>query len=267
MILSQSSVTSGVPQGSVLGHILFCMAVSGFSSICGNSHCVMYADDLIVLHFVRNLAEDHLQVEWDNIVAWSTTNCLPINTSKSRVLDIVTKRSLTLSPVILVDGSPLKSVSSVTILGLTFSSNLKWNLHFDNIMKKVPKRIYLIYNLVKFGCPSDLLVRAYVSYIRSVILYSFPAFCNAADYLFKRFVALERRIVRIIKATPKNNIAAAADSMCRRLFVLIEGNNSHPLRKIFLERDLTPRNPLSLKPPFARTTRFSNSFIKFARDM
>jgi hypothetical protein len=264
-VSSWSPITSGVPQGSVLGPILFCMAVSSISSVCANSYCVMYADDLTVLHFVRNPADDLLQLEWDNIVAWSSANSLPVNNSKSCVFDIVTKKSLTLFPVTHSDGSFLKSVSSISLLGLTFSADLKWNFHFDAMMKKVSKRTYLMYNLVKSGCPSDLLVCAYISYIRSVFLYSFPSFCNASDYLLKRLVRFEKRILRVIHASPRLDILAAADAMCRRLFASIEANDSHPLRTIFYERDKTARNHLTLKPPFARTKRFSNSFIKFAR--
>ena len=135
-----------------------------------------------------------------------------------------------------------------------------------NRLKTQLKRNFM-YNLLRSGCPCDLLACAYVSYIRSLILYSFPTFCNAPEYLLKRFVKFERRrpILCVTRISPRQDILAAAEAMCRRLFVSIEGNNCHPLRVMFSERNKSLRNPLTLKPPFARTKRFSNSFIKFAR--
>ncbi len=59
-------VTSGIPQGSTLGPILFCMAVNSLSHICPNSCMVKYADDVSIFHFVRDSSQDQLQLEWDN---------------------------------------------------------------------------------------------------------------------------------------------------------------------------------------------------------
>ena len=79
-------------------------------------------------------------------------------------------------------------------------------------VSKASRRIYLMYNLVRSGCPPELLVRAYVAYIRSVLLYSVPVFCNAPDYLFKKLCRVEKRVYRVIKAeSSENNILASVD--------------------------------------------------------
>ena len=262
---SWSKVSSGVPQGSVLGPILFCMVIDDFACVCSNSFCVKYADDVSILHFVRKSCDDNLQAEWNNVIDWSSTNCLPINMSKSCVMDIVTKKEISLTCVTDSDGNALKNVSDVTILGVRFSSDLKWNLHFDCVLKKVSKRWYIIYNLVRSGSPPNLLVRAYFAFIRSILLYSFPTLCNASGYLLEKFKRVERRFVRIANVAPQKSVLTAAESTCIRLFQTIDANPSHPLRMMFCEREKTPRNLLTLKPPFARTKRYSTSFVKFAR--
>ena len=105
---SWSSVTSGVPQGSILGPILFCLAVDSLSPVCDNSHIIKYADDVSVFHFVRNQTQDMLQLEWDNLVQWSHTMHLPLNFLKCNVTDFVTKKNLSLSRVSLHDGTFLE---------------------------------------------------------------------------------------------------------------------------------------------------------------
>ena len=83
-----SDIGSGVPQGSVLGPVLFCLRLDGLSPICSNTMYIKYADDVSVLDFVRQSSEDCLQTELDHIVRWSSSMCLPINFSKFKVMNM-----------------------------------------------------------------------------------------------------------------------------------------------------------------------------------
>jgi retron-type reverse transcriptase len=83
-------VTSGVPQGSIIGPILFSLVMDSFTSVCNNSLVFKYADDITILHFLRNDSDDGLQSEFDNIHSWSVSNNLTINQSKSFVMDVIT---------------------------------------------------------------------------------------------------------------------------------------------------------------------------------
>ena len=81
-VSSPYSAPSGVPQGSVIGPLMFCMAVDGFTALHHNSSIIMYADDLTLIHGIRSAEEDRLQSEFDNIISWSGVLGLPINYSK-----------------------------------------------------------------------------------------------------------------------------------------------------------------------------------------
>ena len=76
------SCVSGVPQGSIIGPLLFCLAIDSLSSVCANSAMIKYADDVTVLHFVRREEDDDLQCEMDNISAWSRSAGLSLNPTK-----------------------------------------------------------------------------------------------------------------------------------------------------------------------------------------
>lgn len=55
--------------------------------------CVKYTDDISLLYFVTSQPEDNLLIEWDHVTEWSNLNYLPVNLSKSCVMDVVTKKS------------------------------------------------------------------------------------------------------------------------------------------------------------------------------
>ena len=108
--------------------------------------------------------------EWCNLVDWSEANELPINTDKCCVMDIITKKKLTLKPVECGDGSSLTQVSNMLLLGVTISSTMKWDLHIDNALNKAQKRFFILVNLRKSGCPPSLIFRAYCTLLRCVLL-------------------------------------------------------------------------------------------------
>ena len=168
-----SPIPSGVPQGSVLGPILFGLVVNSFHPVCLNSRAVKYADDVTILHFVRSPSEDNLQAEWNNCVNWASVNKLPLNILKCKVLNIVTKKNLVLSKVLCSPGYFLPEVDELKLLGVIFSSNLKWNAHVNSIICKATRRIFIIRNLKRSDCSSELIFRAYVSFIRSVFFVIF----------------------------------------------------------------------------------------------
>lgn len=260
-----SLVTSGVPQGSIIGPILFSLVVDSLSPVCDNSLCIKYADDISILHFVRTDEDDSLQSEWSHLEAWSSGVGLTLNCDKSFVLNFVTKMSLNLQPVTTHDGVVISTVSSIKLLGLTMSCDFSWNIHVDNIVKKCYRRFFILRNLRRSSCSSSVIFKCYVAFIRSVLLYSFPTFCNLPSYLFNKLLRVERLASRYFSDYEFCNLSSAAEVICRRLFANIVKLEDHPLRPLFRSRCTTPRNACPLTAPYAKTTRLAKSFIRFGR--
>ena len=262
------TVTSGVPQGSVLGPLLFCAVVASLQPLRSNSIMVKYADDITVLHFIRESHEDALQEELNNIISWSRTTGLPLNISKSAVMDIVTKSSLRLRPLTDETGSVFPSTDQLKLLGVIFTKDLRWDAHFQDVVRRASKRIFVIRNLRRSGCQEEAIWRVYQATIQSLLLYSFPCFCNAPQRLMNTFLKIEKRVSRIIIGDRDKHynfvsLDDAGSRQCQRLFLQVLHNEAHPLRTFFEARRPTARNPRTLRRPMCRTTRFSNSFLKF----
>jgi ribonuclease P/MRP protein subunit RPP40 len=257
---------SGVPQGSVLGPLLFCMVTNDLSPVCKNSSIVQYADDIILMHFLRDTSDDHIDAEWNNLTKWANSLFLDINLAKCRLMDIITKKSMSLPSIRIADNQCLDPVSDIKYLGCIISSDMKWKKHIDSTIKKASQRIYLIVNLRRADCPAFVIFQAYCAYIRSVLLYAFPAFSNIPAYLMKELQKIEKRIFKIIGCSSNDfpSLLSVGDKMGSNLFQAVVSEPDHPLRCFFSIRDVKGlRSKSVLKRPKARTKRFYHSFIKY----
>ncbi len=265
---SWHSPRSGVPQGSILGPILFCCVISDLRPLHSNTKMIKYADDVNVLHFVRDASEDMLQDEFINVCEWSNNVGLQLNFSKCFVTNFVTSRNLYCVPIHNSSGLVLTVCRSVRILGVTFSDDLKWNDHVDNVVRKASQRIFILRNLKRSGCDSQTLYNIYVALIRSVLLYCYPCFCNAPFYLHQMLSSVERRVFKIVFGSThyESDIFTHAEKMCESFFKRIHDSMEHTLRfLLFLSRCPSRSNSLTLRPPTAKTKRFGRSFIKFCK--
>ena len=157
------------------------------------------------------------------------------------------------------------TVSHIKILGCIFSNDMKWNTFVDSLIKRASQRVYLILNLKRADCPPELLFRAYCTYIRSILLYTFPAFCNMPSYLKEKMLRVEKRIFRIIDNEDlcRTTLFSAGNQMCVNLFEKVCQEPLHPLRSFFDTRTRYLRADCALRKPKSKTKRFSDSFIRF----
>ena len=134
-------------------------------------------------------------------------------------------------------------------------------------MKKACKRLFILINLRRAGCPPDIMFRVYSSPIRTVLLYLCPVWCNAPVYLRNKLLIVERRALRIIGSDLKYpELFNVSENICVKLMRSIVCSDDYPLRMMFNSRsESRTRCSQRLVASLAKTERFSKSFIKFCK--
>ena len=257
---------SGVPQGSVLAPFLFALTINDLRPKHNNSVLVKFADDLCLLHFLRHSNDDKLQEELECITSWTNNNGMKWNVDKTKVMNVQTKRDVSFQRLIDRNSdTEIREVQTVKLLGVNIDQKLSWSDHLEEVLRRIRRRTYVLHALRQTHAPPDILWKVYCALIRSVASYGFPAWCNIAKSKFQRLMQFEKRLCKIFKMQSMNNLSIFCSSISRRL-----ANKAldpdHPLNVIYdvkATRYSTRQNNAHRKVK-TNTTRFKNSFIKFA---
>ena len=130
-------VLSGVPQGSVLGPLLFLIYINDLpAAVEGTSSCLsLFADD-VLLYRIITCAADYLLLQEmiRHIEQWSTKNYLNFNSSKCKYMVVSHKRAPLVPDVsLLLFGSALERVDSYKYLGVLLTGDLSLSLQVESV--------------------------------------------------------------------------------------------------------------------------------------
>ena len=138
-VSSKENLNLGVPQGTVLGPILFLLFVNDLSNNVSKANINIYADDVVIYTSnsdVKKLQND-LQTVMNDVNRWYKENKLVLSLEKCNTMIINSNNSPDDKIKIYLDNTLLQQVSSVKYLGLTIDNKLKWTEHTLNIVKKI----------------------------------------------------------------------------------------------------------------------------------
>ena len=212
-------IKCGVPQGSILGPLLFLLYINDLVDVSTVLTPIIFADDTNV--FIKGTSVDTLMntmnTELNKIYQWLNTNKLSLNISKTHYIIFKSKnRVIQTEKAICINGIMVDRVETTKFVGLHLDSSFKWLTHINNVKNKISKGMGIIYKARKLlNKPS--LVTLYYSFIYPHLMYCVEAWGNSAVTYMDSLIKVQNRVVRIITSS---SFYASAGPLYEELSIL-----------------------------------------------
>ena len=168
---STQAMKYGVPQGSILGPLLFIIYINDMPSIAQYAKFVLYADDANIIITANTTEEIQTRVQKliENLTKWVNYNGLALNLKKTQYM-IFSRSKVELPTPLLILGKLIERKQEARFLGVIVDESLNWTKHIKTIQSKMARYIGIMYKLKKF-LPLHARLQIFHSFVQSHINY------------------------------------------------------------------------------------------------
>ena len=197
---SKLPVSCGVPQGSVLGPILFLLYINDLPCAVPGQKIKLFADDTNLFVSAKTIRElEHkanLQIQ--NISKWLIANRLHLNIEKTCYSIFSPDKSQTPVMLLKINDAVIKCVSKCKYLGVIIDDELKWTSQIDDVCQKL-NRLVGICCKVRYKLPDWCLRNIYFAFVHPYVLYGLEVYGNTCASYFDKLTKLNNKLLRILQ--------------------------------------------------------------------
>ena len=204
---SVRDITCGVPQGSVLGPILFLLYINDLPNISKKLKFFLFADDTNIYFDSDNLKklECIMNKELKKLREWLCINRLSLNISKTKFILFCPKNKPKFPINITINKKPVGETDSIKYLGILLDSNLNFKKHTAELNKKISRALGILYK-IRHCVPTSVLLNLYYATIYPFLLYGIEVWGNTCKTFLQPLLITQKKFVRMATYNDKFDI-------------------------------------------------------------
>jgi len=193
-------VSCGVPQGSILGPLLFIIYINDMHKALNKSTVHHFADDTNLLFSDKDpkVIRKTMNRELDLLFEWLCANRLSLNVGKTEFIIFRPPRmNLENRIVLTLNHKKIFESRKIKYLGLLIDDRLTWKFHINELCKKLNRSVGMLYK-IRHLCPKTVLRSLYFSIFNSHLVYGLPVWGNADKIYIEKINILQKKAIRAI---------------------------------------------------------------------
>ena len=189
-------INCGVPQGSILGLLLFIIYINDFPKCCPNVTTYLFADDANLIYSKKKTFTSCLDKELMNVPSWMSLNKLALNIRKTQMLQFNHTCNFQFM------GIKLAKDENAKYLGIHKDTKLSFHSHIKHVVKKLSKQSSVIARLRHY-VPSGTLLKYYQTYIEPIITYGLLVYGYTSRHELNPIYTIRKKVLRLHHLKPK----------------------------------------------------------------